>query len=383
MQPFFEEANAIADAHPKEKEHFQKTMDDNKDKWISDIAAIREKAAAGNGRGRSGQSGPMFDHFSDPGWLLLWDIDRKNFQQMARMGKGPGMHGHGMGRGNGQGRHGMGNCEGGRQGGGMGMKNGMGPNQNMNPELKAEIREYARQNIIPVIAKERKAFDKNLNDTEKEQIALAQGKRKARRIMFNEWYKSENFEPGARRDDPNFDMMREDMQKSMQEVKSIAAAHSSEIEKAMGDIRSYARVWASEIRAIADKYQTGQHPKRGPLDGHLQRMGDPINFLMFDFKDTENTTLFDIDRKDMLMVDVFPNPATNHATVRISGVGSRQTEVNLYTKEGKLIKSLYNEKTVGEEVSFGFDVSGLENDIYIIKVKAGEFEVTRKIIVQK
>jgi len=89
MQLFFDEADAIADAHPKEKQHFQETMDANKDKWISDLTAIREEMTAGNGRGRSMQDSPMFDHFSDPAWLLLWDKDRNNFQQMARMG----MHG--------------------------------------------------------------------------------------------------------------------------------------------------------------------------------------------------------------------------------------------------------------------------------------------------
>jgi siroheme synthase (precorrin-2 oxidase/ferrochelatase) len=266
---------------------------------------------------------------------------------------------------------------------GGGMHNGMGPAQNINPELRAEIRNYAQQNIIPVITKEREAFDDNLSDTEKEQIALAQGKRKARRIMFREYYKSADFEQGSRRDDPNFDALREDMQKSMTEVRAIAAAHSEEIKKAMDNICTYSKVWESEISAIADKYQSGQQKKNGALYGHIQRMENPVNFLMFDLKSPENTSLFDIDRKEMVLVDVFPNPATSHATVRISGVGSRQTVVKLYSKEGKLIKSLYNEKVVGEEVSFGFDVSDLDNDIYIIKVKAGDFEVARKIIVQQ
>jgi hypothetical protein len=391
MQLFFDEADAIAEAHPKEMKHFQQTMDVNKDKWISDITAIRKEISAGNGRGRFGQESPMFDHFSSPGWLLLWDKDRQDFQQMARMGRGgKGMHGRGMGRGNGM--HGNGMCEGGRHGKGMGkgmgmqgggMHNGMGPNQNVNPELRAEIREYAQQNIIPVIAKEREAFDSNLSDTEKEQIALAQGKRKARRIMFREWYKSEDFEPGARRDDPNFDMMREDMQKSMTELRAIADAHSAEIEKAMNDIRTYSKVWEPEIKAIAAKYQNDRNNNFMGFAHQMRQMASPVHFLLFNSKEAENTTWFDIDRKDMVMVDIYPNPATSHATIRISGVNNRQTEVKLYSREGDLIKTLYNEQVIGEEVTFGFSVADLDNNIYIIKVKSGENVIARKIIVQK
>ena len=380
MQSFFDEADAIADAHPKETQHFQKTMEGNKDKWIADITAIREETSPGMGNGRSGKGSPMFDQFSNPGWLLLWDKDRKNFQQMARIGRnGSGMRGNGKGKGN---------CEGGKHGGGTGMQgsgmqNGMGANQNVNPELRAEIREYAQQNIIPVIAKEREAFDSNLSDTEKDQIALAQGKRKARRIMFREWYKSEDFDPGARRDDPNFDMMREDMQKSMAEIRTIATTHSSEIEKAMDNIRTYSEVWEREIKTIADKYPNSQNKNRKGSSGQMHKMASPINFLLFNYNDTENTSLFDIDRKDMPTVEVFPNPATSHATIRIAGINSRQTEVSLYTKEGSLIKSLYNEKVEGEEVTFGFSVANLENNIYIIKVKTGEQVIARKVVVQK
>jgi len=390
FQSLFDEASEIADAHPKEKKHFQETMDDNKNKWMQDLTKIREENNPGGGRGRSANNNPMFNHFSDPGWLLLWDKDRKNFQQMARMGrKGSGNRGNGMGQGQGNG-NGMG--QGGRQGDGMsngmgmqgdGMRNGMGQNQNINREMRAEIRNYAQKNIIPIIAKEREAFDSNLSDTEKDEIALAQGKRKARRIMFREWYKSEDFDPGARRDDPNFDMMREDMQKSMKEVRTIAEKHNSEIEKSLDNIKTNLKVWESEIRAIAENYQSAQ---MNNFKGHnqlLRQMASPVSFLLFNYKEAENTSLFDIDRKNMLQVDVFPNPATTHVTIRISGVNSQQTEVNLYTKEGRLIKSLYNEQVVGEEVTFGFSVADLENNIYLVKVKAGERVIARKIVVQK
>ena len=372
MQTFLDEANTIADAHPKQKKHFEKTMDDNKDKWLQDLTKIREENNLGGGRGRSADGGPIFDHLKNPGWLLLWDKDQKNFQQMARMGKSKG-----------QGMHGNGNCEGGKHGNGMGMKNGMGPNQNMNPELSAEIRAYAEKNIIPVIAKERKDFDSNLSATEKKQIALAQGKRKARRIMFREWYKSEDFEAGARRDDPNFDMMREDMQKSMEEIRVIASNHSTQIESSITNIRPYSKVWEPEIKAIAAKYQNGQNKKSGTFARSLRQIESPIQFLLFNPNETESTSLFDIDRKEMLRVELFPNPATSHATIRISGLNSQQTEVNLFSKEGSLIKSLYNEKVEGEEITFGFSVADLENNIYIIKVKAGEQVIARKIVVQK
>jgi len=380
MQSFFDEADAIADAHPKETQHFQKTMEVNKDKWIADISAIREETSPGMGQGRYGKGSHIFDQFSNPAWLLLWDKDRKNFQKMAHMGRGSGMHGQRMQKGNGQGK---GNAGGGGSGNGMGMQNGMGPNQNVNPEMRTEIRNYAQQNIIPVIAKEREAFDSNLSDTEKDQITLAQGKRKARRIMFREWYKSEDFDPGARRDDPNFDMMREDMQKSMAEIRTIATTHSAEIEEAMDNIRTYSEVWEREIKTVADKYQSNQNKNQKGFLHHMRKMDSPVNFLLFNYKEAENTPLFDIDRKDMVMVEVFPNPATSHATIRIAGVNNRSTEVNLYTKEGSLLKTLYNEKVEGEEVTFGFSVTDLENNIYIIKVKTGEQVIARKIIVQK
>lgn len=373
-----DEAKKIADAHPKEMKHFQKEIDKNMEKWMEDITAIRSKESQKGGKGNSGKEFPMFDHLSDPSWLLLWDKDRKSMREQQ----------NGKGRHQGDGRHAKGNCNGKEQGQGMGMKgggmqNGLGPNQNVNPELRAEIRDYAQENIIPVIAKERMAFDSYLSVAEKEQIALAQGKRKARRIMFKEWYKSEDFEPGARRDDPNFDNMREDMQKSMAEIRAIAKTHEGEIEEALDDIRIYSDTWEREMRVIADKYNGQNQGKHQSQSRQLQQMLNPIHFLLFNPDELESTALFDMDRKDMLEVSVSPNPISNSATIKITGANNMQTEVKLYTKEGGLLKMLYNEMVIGEEISFGFSVTDLENNIYILKISANENVITRKVIVQK
>jgi hypothetical protein len=173
------------------------------------------------------------------------------------------------------------------------------------------------------------------------------------------------------------------MQKSMAEIRAVASNHSTQIESSITNIRPYSKVWEPEIKAIAAKYQNGQNKKSGTFSRYSRQIESPIQFLLFNPNETESASLFDIDRKEMLRVELFPNPATSHATIRISGLNSQQTEVNLFSNEGSLIKSLYNEKVEGGEITFGFSVTDLENNIYIIKVKAGEQVIARKIVVQK
>ncbi|MCF6169431.1 MAG: T9SS type A sorting domain-containing protein [Bacteroidales bacterium] len=380
LQTFLDEATTIAEAHPKEKKHYLKTMNANKDKWVNDIQSIRSETANGSGRGGFAQGSPMFDNFSNPAWLLLWDKERRNLKQPAHMGK----HRKGMGKGAAMNTNDM--CYGSGKGNEMGRHGGMGngprPFRNANPELRAAIGDYARENIIPVIAKERADFDNLLTAEEKDQIALAQGKREARRIMFREWHNSEDFVPGARRNDPGFDMMREDMQKSMARVSAIATAHAAEIQDAVSNIQTHRGEWEREIRKIADGYESGQNNKPAGF-AYWRHITGPVQFLMFNPETAGKTTFSGSGPNTMTEVTVFPNPAASYATIRISGLSKQNTEVLLYSKEGGLLQSLYNEPVIGSELSFGFSVADLENGIYIIKVKNGTSIISRKIVVRK
>ena len=290
------QAETIAKAHPEQSEKYTKSMTENLDKWRTEMRAKNKNGMGkgngqgngqgmgrGNGRGmnkaqgmgngqgkgqgrgqgrgngncdgpRQGMNGQggggnqMFAHFTDPAWLLIWSADRKPMMMMAG------------------------------QRGGMGMQNRV----MNNPELKEELKVYAENNILPQIIESRKLFDEKLSTEEKSQIAEARGKITTRDAMQKAYRESEDFEPGARRDDPAFDAFRVGMQKSMKEVRMISMMHASEIAGIRNSMKPQYDKWLKDIEKIFSKYDDNKFVAGEMLSKSFKQNISPMAFVLFD-----------------------------------------------------------------------------------------------------
>ena len=244
---------------------------------------------------------------------------------------------------------------------------------------REEVKQYFDKNIIPVITEERKSFDKALSDSEKDVIEIARQKVKVRKLMFKNWYESEDFVAGQRAKDPNFNVMREDMQKSMTEVREIAIAHSTEIREYTSNIRSHADKWMTEILTIAEKNNQDPEYVLKMVRQHMRKSNTPIAFLLFNPDEAGHTDFFEMDNK--LKVIVYPNPVVRSATIAIIGAADKNIQVTLYTKDGETLSTLFNGINSDQRLEVILNSTELNNDIYIVKVVIDDAEISRKVVV--
>ena len=343
----------ITDAHPKLNESYKDFIENNKQKWIDDIEAIHEKNEVEQMRNKNDNTGidVFFTRASNPDWLLLWDPTNPRMVDNMTMRTNNDFKSDRRGSGE------------------------------RNPQLRAEIKSFAVENIVPVIAGERTAFDKALSDSEKKSIETARQKIQVRKIMFKNWYESEDFVAGQRAKDPNFDGIREDMQKSMAEVREIAIAHSTEIKEHTNKIRSHTDEWVKEITTIAENNnQDPEHVLR-MIRQQIRKSNTPIAFLLFNPDKTDQTDLFNV--VDDVKVIVYPNPVVHSATIAILGAANKNVQVTLFTKGGETLRTLYSGLNKEYRLEVALNTSELSNDIYLVKVVTENMEITRKVVVKR
>lgn len=279
MMKLREQSGKIAEAHSEQSEKYSNSMMENIEKWKTEMPMKNYSKVQGRGNNRNGKSSgkgqgnrggqnmngqqggmQMLSQISDPAWLLLWSPDRKP-QMMMHAGQR-----------------------------GMRMQN---PMMN-NPELKAEVQEYTKKNIFPQIAGKRKQFDSKLNDVEKAQITEAMGKIISRDAMQKAYFESEDFEPGARRSDPNFDAFREGMQKNMQKVRKISLTHADEITEIRNSLKPQYDQWRTDLEKIFSKFVDDKFIADQMLSTSFKQNTSPMAFILLD---TENPESWSKNRK--------------------------------------------------------------------------------------
>lgn len=351
----FKQVSEIVKNHPEANKAYQDFIEKQKDKWISEINAIHAKNDVEMYKNKSGQSGPEF-------WILRLE---KPENMLLMDENDPFMRTKSSAR-----KNGMKNKSGvkGQAPGGM---------RDMSPEMQQEMIANYEQNVLPVLIAQRQLFDSNLDNNEKEVIQLAREKIQVRKAMFKAWHESEDFVPGERRNDPNFDNMRADMQKSMQEVRAIALNHQKQIANALDEVRNTGR----DGYTTNDSFQQRNDRKaRAKKYRPLKKFQTPVGFLLFD-PDKADEENFIEDLKPAF-VSVFPNPVISTGTVQINNALGEQVEVVLFDQKGVRQQVLFSGEINDPTFSVPFDASTLTDDYYIIKVNLGNEVISRKVIIK-
>ncbi|MBN2639355.1 MAG: hypothetical protein JXR65_09765 [Bacteroidales bacterium] len=328
MKNIMDKAEQIAAAHPDAAKNYSAFIDENAPKWEAEIAKLRQnKTGNGVNRPMNNRSEFLFNKLSNPAFGLILDADNLGSFNRTMMRNRPGMmqpqNGRGYGnpqgnrgekRGNWEGRNGM--CD---QGQGMQGRRGMNRDNRgfgqrgdrfmamQNPEVKAKMLAYAKENIFPVINKERSEFDKNLSGSEKRIIEKA-------RVQIGDLKKQMEgqFKQGRRgfraQNDSARLAMRLKMDEAMLPVKQIALKHYGELEAVVGKLKQDFMGWGNGMRMAVAKDMNkpgargqfrvnkngmgqgkqGMNPRQGK-PGFNQKSGmkksgfiGPVKFLLYD-----------------------------------------------------------------------------------------------------
>lgn len=311
-QDILAKAQKLADAHPKAAAAYTEFVKENTPKWQAEMGKMLQTRTGYRANRPMMQNGqfmmPFFDKLADPAFGLIVNPDNMGMGNGSGNWSGrKGMRGQGMGRMEGRrggGQRGMGMMHSGRGNGFMAMQN---------PEVKAKVLAYAKENIFPVLNKERAAFDKNLSSSEKRTIEKARKERvNIQKEMLQ--YMANGMRPMLGQPDSARLALRLKMNETMIPVKQIALKHFSELESVVGKVRQGFIGWRAGMRqAVVQDLQAGNgrgygqgmgpcgkgmmgnrqgrrgfHSRKGMRAGGIGMFG-PVKFLMYDPAHPENS----------------------------------------------------------------------------------------------
>lgn len=333
-----EDLLAITDNYPDQNKEYSKAVQSRIIIWKNDLSEMHDELGVDFHMGKGGQPGyeSFFQNISTPEGLLLWQprqIDEKNSKVRYSKNK-----------------------------------------KDINPEVKAEINEYAQAEILPVIVQERDNFNKYLSDDEKKIISDTRAKIQVRKAMFKSWYESEDFVPGERAKDPNFDGMREDMRSSMQKVRGISLLHNDEIKEAMDEIHSNNDKWEGDISKIALSFDNKPESVIVAFHEKMRKDLTPVNFLLLN---TEDPELF-ADKVEM-RVFIYPNPFSEKATIAIIGANGDNINIELKNKDGKTTKELFSGKIDEDRFELTVLADDIEGGSDLLKISSEDVVIKRRL----
>jgi hypothetical protein len=332
-----DEVDKIIEKYPDAVGLYKEYIENNKERWQKGLGAISDKYnldyLRSSERGQE-KHDRMFERLSDPAWLLIWDPEQKIFRRM------------------------------------MSAKSGQdrGRTMDMDEDLRAAVRAYVGEQIIPVVAEERKAFDQYLSDQEKEEIM------NARAAM-------ENARRNREKTGENNGSGRGQMKGLMEGIHEIARNYQQEMDAALSSIRANESAWRRDLIQLAAEF--GLEPGNGREERFFQRVSrrftSPAGFLLFDpdrpIPDNENS-------KPSFSLSLFPNPANRSTSVRLNGLADSQLSVILYSREGEKIMKIFDGQLQNESSTFTIDTSELEEGIYFVSVYSGDDNQVIKLIVK-
>lgn len=336
----------IVEAHPDLNRNYENAIVKETKIWENELQKIHDRLGIETGeKYRSDTRHKVFfERISEPQALLMWS--ENNVRNHRR---------------------------------GMRNKSGNGEKSKAKrKELRAEVKDYFIDEIAPVIYNERKEFESQLSDDEKKIIDDARQKMEVRKAMFRSWYESEDFEPGKRARDPNFDNMRDDMRSSMKKVNDIAEIHKEELKKIFDGMKDNKSKWTSDIRNIAQSYSVEPRETIHSSSMKYKKFLSPIRFLMID---PEN------DQKNMFVVEsdikvfIYPNPMSTKGNIVITGAVDQVARVILYSQSGEIVKELHDGNIDINRFEITLSAEDLDDKLYILKVTSGGNSISRKIII--
>ena len=280
-------ARKIADAHPAASAAYKKAMENELARWRQRMAGMSGNGRMqGRGQGMMGKSphGRM-EKLSDPAFGLLF-----NAEAMQKM---LGHHRRGMGKFGAKAvqwghRPMMGQMKPGRD-------KGMAREIMMalhNPRVRAKIKAYKENHILPVVSKQRKAFDQVLSKKEKKAIASARAGMKAQREKMMQMRKE-----GVRPSDSARLAMQQQIDKDRMAIRGIVLKHYGELQKTLAPIKEKMPQWRKDIRKIVAEYvveQQMQHMSKTfgkKIQPFLKEKGEMM-FLLMDPAHPESNEMF-------------------------------------------------------------------------------------------
>lgn len=92
------------------------------------------------------------------------------------------------------------------------------------------------------------------------------------------------------------------------------------------------------------------------------------------------TGTIEYENSQIINLNVFPNPTANTLTINFDLAKREQVNIQLYTLTGQLVSFVANQSMAPGKQFFNIDMSNIPNGYYLLKLHAGNMEMTKKVI---
>lgn len=265
-------------------------------------------------------------------------------------------------------------------------------------QVRAQMKAYAEQNIMPVIIENRMDFEDFLTAEERETIAdlrvrqqeLKSQAKAHRQAMRNNRQADHNYEPTEEERNQRR-LARKEMRLIATAVYEIIDEHEDFFLAMEGDMADKKETWKNDMKAIMEsargsserregqermgKGRRGGH--RGPRGhgGHgMREMLGPVAFVLMDPSNPE------LPGDDLAPVSIFPNPTAAKQSISVDLRQSGIVKVELVDADGKLLDTLFNGNLGSGSNQIEVDLSDYSGSQYFYKITTPEGIETKRVL---
>ena len=275
-------------------------------------------------------------------------------------------------------------------------------NPHQRPDRPArEMKKFIAENVIPLLKIQRQELDKSLSKQEIQRLEEIRSEmkklRNEQRTQRQEIEK--NGQKPSVEQKQNMRANRNQMNSLMDELEIMAENHDAQITALLDQIKPEIESAHHEMKLIMEKQERPEHNMKNhhgnlhqnkfkpeaenrPLSP-IHRLLTPEGFLLWNPAEPHPDLEEFSDQTRSQKIIIFPNPAENQVQISLNLDSPANVEINLFDKDGNNIKSFPAEKANNGIFSKTININDLENGLYLIKVKAGNFESIERVIIDK
>ncbi len=264
--------------------------------------------------------------------------------------------------------------------------------QHPGQENRKEVRNYIKDEVLPVVVEQRVKFEASLTQEERNQI----DELRQRMESLNEARPSREERQQLRKqgrdtgDRPELteeqkQQRREHMKerrKIMMATFEIADNHEDDLELLFDEIEDERQQWRSDLRAMAgdEEKQRGRFGHRGGrMHGGpgFQGLLQPAGFILMDPANVQER-FGQLEKETSL----YPNPASNLVNLEFNVPKREIVAVTLYDDKGTPIQVISNAVREKGKHKLSFDIGNLESGTYYYEIQGTTISERQRVIKQ-
>ncbi len=296
------------------------------------------------------------------------------------------------------------------------------PNRGQSDELRNDVKQYAKENILPKLSEWKAEIDAKLNGDDLTKLNSLRAQMRQHRLESRDQMK-QRLQDGSgqgkdRQERRNARQEhRDEMKEIRNQVKPIADKYEKDLDALAEKAKPYVDKWQEDIKTIRDnwreEHQDEFENRKGNRSGREGRgnrgmnqmgnagmmrfgmcpEGDHYRFLLWDGSTESFENDNDIFGKGMNsnsnnrnndnLNRSHPNPFTDNTSISFYLPKDEKVQLHVFNSDGKLVQTLCNQKLSAGDHTYEFKPENDASGTYIYNLKSESLNKSGKMIFNK